>query len=97
MFLYLLLYENAEAIILYIACSSIFELVGSLPKHQELDLSFRNCMFVVEAGGRKLFPTTFPSLKALKLYQINFSSREMLSFALDMIWGCLNLQTLNIT
>ncbi|PWA50756.1 hypothetical protein CTI12_AA420280 [Artemisia annua] len=60
---------------------------------------FKGCIavqIVVEAGGMKQLTNTFPCLKTLLLDQLNLSSPDMLSCALDMIWGFQNLKTLDI-
>ncbi|KAJ0837873.1 putative F-box domain, FBD domain, leucine-rich repeat domain superfamily [Helianthus annuus] len=76
--------------------SNIFELVGSLPKLQELHLDFEECQ-LIEGGPRKSFFTVFPCLKVLKLSDICLDNGIMFSFAFEMIRSSPNLQTLEIT
>ncbi|KAJ0683225.1 putative F-box domain, FBD domain, leucine-rich repeat domain superfamily [Helianthus annuus] len=76
--------------------SNIFELVGSLPKLQELHLDFEECQ-LIEGGGKKSFFTAFPCLKVLKLSDICLENGIMFSFAFEMIRSSPNLQTLEIT
>ncbi|XP_022020397.1 F-box/FBD/LRR-repeat protein At1g13570-like isoform X4 [Helianthus annuus] len=76
--------------------SNIFELVGSLPKLQELHLDFEECR-LIEGGGKKSFFTVFPCLKVLKLSDICLDNGIMFSFAFELIRSSPNLQTLEIT
>ncbi|KAJ0823179.1 putative F-box domain, FBD domain, leucine-rich repeat domain superfamily [Helianthus annuus] len=76
--------------------SSIFDLVRFLPKLQELDLDFEKCEFT-EGGPEKRFPTTFSSLKTLKVSTIDLCNGIMLSCAFELIKSFPNLQTLEIT
>ncbi|KAI3796251.1 hypothetical protein L1987_38918 [Smallanthus sonchifolius] len=75
--------------------SGIFELMGFLPKLQELDLNFSNCKFT-EGDDNMKFPTTFPCVKILKL-SLDLSNGIMLSRAFQMTRSFLNLHTLEIT
>ncbi|KAM0047820.1 putative F-box domain, leucine-rich repeat domain superfamily, F-box-like domain superfamily [Helianthus debilis subsp. tardiflorus] len=75
--------------------STIFELLGSLPKLQELDLDFQDCQ-LREGGAKKRFSTVFPCLKALKL-SIYLDNGMNLSRAFELIRSFPNLQTLEIT
>ncbi|KAK9051160.1 hypothetical protein SSX86_027786 [Deinandra increscens subsp. villosa] len=77
--------------------SIISELVGFLPKLQELELDFRVCKSFTEDGARKRSPTTFPCLKTLKLSEIDLGNGIMLSFAFELIKCFPNLQSLEIT
>ncbi|KAF5762063.1 putative leucine-rich repeat domain superfamily [Helianthus annuus] len=79
-----------------VSSSIIFELLGVLPKLQELYLEFLWCEFL-EDGAKKRSPTTFPCLKTLKLLAINLENGIMLSCAFEMIKSFPNLQTLEIT
>ncbi|XP_076952195.1 F-box/FBD/LRR-repeat protein At1g13570-like [Bidens hawaiensis] len=63
------------------SCSSIFELVGSLPKLQELDLDFSKCKSFTKDGGGKRSSTVFSCLKALKLTGIDLGNGIMRSCA----------------
>ncbi|XP_076927839.1 F-box/FBD/LRR-repeat protein At1g13570-like [Bidens hawaiensis] len=74
------------------SCSSILELVGSLPKLQELDLNFLICKPFTVDVARKRSPKAFLCLKALKL-----GNGILLSCALELIRCFPNLQTLEIT
>ncbi|MFS8028270.1 putative F-box domain, leucine-rich repeat domain superfamily, F-box-like domain superfamily [Helianthus anomalus] len=76
--------------------SNIFELVGSLPKLQELHLDFEECR-LIEGGPRKSFFTVFPCLKVLKLSDICLDNGIMFSLAFELIRSSPNLQTLEIT
>ncbi|KAJ0837876.1 putative F-box domain, FBD domain, leucine-rich repeat domain superfamily [Helianthus annuus] len=76
--------------------SNIFELVGSLPKLQELHLDFEECR-LIEGGGKKSFFTVFPCIKVLKLSDICLDNGIMFSFAFELIRSSPNLQTLEIT
>ncbi|KAJ0837882.1 putative F-box domain, leucine-rich repeat domain superfamily, F-box-like domain superfamily [Helianthus annuus] len=79
-----------------VSSSVIFELLGVLPKLQELYLEFLWCEFL-EDGAKKRSPTTFPCLKTLKLLAINLENGIILSCAFEMIKSFPNLQTLEIT
>ncbi|KAF5762070.1 putative F-box domain, leucine-rich repeat domain superfamily, F-box-like domain superfamily [Helianthus annuus] len=81
---------------LVIKSSIIFDLLGVLPKLQELYLEFLCCEFL-EDGAKKRSPTTFPCLKTLKLLAIDLENGIMLSCAFEMIKSFPNLQTLEIT
>ncbi|KAJ0445031.1 putative F-box domain, leucine-rich repeat domain superfamily, F-box-like domain superfamily [Helianthus annuus] len=74
----------------------IFELLGVLPKLQELYLEFLWCEFL-EVCAKNRSPTTFPCLKTLKLLAIGLENGIMLSCAFEMIKSFPNLQTLEIT
>ncbi|KAJ0837862.1 putative F-box domain, leucine-rich repeat domain superfamily, F-box-like domain superfamily [Helianthus annuus] len=76
--------------------SAIFELLGSLPKLQELNLDFGNCM-LTEDGAKKRFSTVIPCLKALKLTRMYLNSDMELFCAFELIRSFPNLQTLEIT
>ncbi|XP_035840885.1 F-box/FBD/LRR-repeat protein At1g13570-like isoform X9 [Helianthus annuus] len=76
--------------------SDIFELVGSLPKLQELHLDFEDSD-LIEGGPRKSFFTAFPCLKVLNLSDICLDDGIMFSFAFELIRSSPNLQTLEIT
>ncbi|XP_076897412.1 F-box/FBD/LRR-repeat protein At1g13570-like [Bidens hawaiensis] len=73
-----------------------FELLGSLPKLQELNLDFRGGE-LTEGGAKHRLSTAFPSLKALKLSRMCIDDGMKLSFAFELIRSCPNLQTLEIT
>ncbi|KAF5761416.1 putative leucine-rich repeat domain superfamily [Helianthus annuus] len=75
--------------------STIFELVGSLPKLQELHLGFHECT-LRECGAKKRFPTVFPCLKVLKLSAICLDNGMKLSCAFELIRSFPNLQTLEV-
>ncbi|KAI3796247.1 hypothetical protein L1987_38914 [Smallanthus sonchifolius] len=75
--------------------NTIFELLGFLPKLQELDLDFVKCKFT-EGGAKKRSPTAFLCLKALKLSTIDLDDGIMLSCAFELIRSFPNLQTLEI-
>ncbi|XP_022020403.1 F-box/FBD/LRR-repeat protein At1g13570 isoform X2 [Helianthus annuus] len=74
---------------------TIFELVGSLPKLQELHLGFHYCT-LREGGAKKTCPTVFPCLKALKLSCICLDNGMKLSCAFELIRSFPNLQILEI-
>ncbi|KAK9051161.1 hypothetical protein SSX86_027787 [Deinandra increscens subsp. villosa] len=74
----------------------IFELLGFLPKLQELRLDFLQCKSFTEDGAKKRSPTTFPCLKTLDLSYIDLGSGIVLSFAFEIIRSSWNLQTLEI-
>ncbi|KAJ0823141.1 putative F-box domain, FBD domain, leucine-rich repeat domain superfamily [Helianthus annuus] len=76
--------------------SSIFELVDSLPKLQELHLNFENCD-LTEGGDRKRFSAAFPCLKVLKLSSLILDNGMELLCAFELIRSFTNLQTLEIT
>ncbi|KAF5762076.1 putative F-box domain, leucine-rich repeat domain superfamily, F-box-like domain superfamily [Helianthus annuus] len=76
--------------------SSIFELVGSFPKLEELHLDFIKFKFT-EGDAEKRFHTTFPCFKTLKLSRIDLCNGIMLSCAFEMIRSFPNLETLEIT
>ncbi|XP_076892224.1 F-box/FBD/LRR-repeat protein At1g13570-like [Bidens hawaiensis] len=73
-----------------------FELLGSLPKLQELRLDFMGGK-LTEGGAKHRFSTAFPSLKALKLSRMCLDVGLELSCAIELIRSCPNLQTLEIT
>ncbi|XP_076885260.1 putative F-box/FBD/LRR-repeat protein At3g23955 [Bidens hawaiensis] len=73
-----------------------FELLGSLPKLQELKLSFTGCR-LTEGDAKWRFSTAFSSLKALTLAHICLDDGMNLSCAFELIRSCPNLQTLKIT
>ncbi|KAJ0439790.1 putative F-box domain, FBD domain, leucine-rich repeat domain superfamily [Helianthus annuus] len=75
--------------------SAIFELLGFLPKLQELQLSFPRCKFT-EGGSKKRFPDAFPCLKSLILYDVDVDSVIMVSCVFELIRHLPNLQTLII-
>ncbi|KAJ0439798.1 putative F-box domain, FBD domain, leucine-rich repeat domain superfamily [Helianthus annuus] len=75
---------------------SIFELVGSLPKLQELHLNFED-YDLIEVGDGKRFSATFPCLKVLKLSRMCLDDDTELSYAFELIRSFTNLQTLEIT
>ncbi|KAF5762073.1 putative FBD domain, leucine-rich repeat domain superfamily, F-box-like domain superfamily [Helianthus annuus] len=74
----------------------VLELVGYLPKLQELGLDFQDYK-LTEGHAKKKFPTAFPSVKALKFTRIGLGNGTMLSCALEMMRHLPNLQTLEIT
>ncbi|KAI7754363.1 hypothetical protein M8C21_006051 [Ambrosia artemisiifolia] len=74
----------------------IFELVGFLPKLQELNLDFASCKLTKDVAKTK-FPATFPCLKTLELSTIDVYKGGLLSFALELIGSSPNLQTLEIS
>ncbi|KAK9078028.1 hypothetical protein SSX86_002085 [Deinandra increscens subsp. villosa] len=80
---------------LIISSQTIFELLDSLPKLQELDLDFIMCKFI-EAGAKKRFPTIFPCLKTLKLSRIDLENGIKLACVFQMIMSFPNLQMLDI-
>ncbi|KAK9051167.1 hypothetical protein SSX86_027793 [Deinandra increscens subsp. villosa] len=75
--------------------SSILELVGFLPKLQELHLDFMYCQFS-EDVAEKRSPITSTYLKTLKLLEIDLSNGTKLSNAFQLISSFPNLQTLEI-
>ncbi|KAJ0837875.1 putative F-box domain, leucine-rich repeat domain superfamily, F-box-like domain superfamily [Helianthus annuus] len=75
--------------------STIFELLGSLPKLQELDLDFKDCQ-LTETDANKRFSTSFLCLKTLTLSDICLDDGMELSCAFDMIRSFPNLQNLVI-
>ncbi|XP_035840888.1 F-box/FBD/LRR-repeat protein At1g13570-like [Helianthus annuus] len=78
-----------------IRSSTIFELVGFLPKLQELDLVFLENYKSTESGATMRFPAA--CLKALKLSNINLGNVMLLSCVFEMIRHLPNLRTLEIT
>ncbi|KAJ0462211.1 F-box/FBD/LRR-repeat protein At1g13570-like [Helianthus annuus] len=78
-----------------IRSSTIFELVGFLPKLQELDLVFLENYKLTESGATMRFPAA--CLKALKLSDINLGNVMLLSCVFEMIRHFPNLHTLEIT
>nr|GEW87176.1 hypothetical protein [Tanacetum cinerariifolium] len=77
-----------------ITSSSIFQLVGYFPKLQELNLNFWKRKLSADAEMSVL--TALPYLKTLRLYEIDFSNAVMVSFAIDLICGLPNVETLLI-
>nr|XP_043626938.1 F-box/FBD/LRR-repeat protein At1g13570-like [Erigeron canadensis] len=76
--------------------STVFHRMSLLPKLLDLNLSLKNCEFLLEDVAQTAFSSTFPFLKSLGLYHMDFSSVSMLSCAFAMIFGCPNLQALSI-
>nr|XP_043626621.1 F-box/FBD/LRR-repeat protein At1g13570-like [Erigeron canadensis] len=76
--------------------STVFQHLSLLPKLQELYLRFENCEFLPEDVAQTAVFSAFPFLKSLRLYHMDFSSVSMLSCAFGMIFGCTNLQNLDI-
>ncbi|KAJ0837869.1 putative F-box domain, leucine-rich repeat domain superfamily, F-box-like domain superfamily [Helianthus annuus] len=74
---------------------TIFELLDSLPKLQELYLNFQVCK-LTESGAKKNFSTAFPCLKALKL-AMYLDNAVKLSCAFELIRSFPNMETLEIT
>ncbi|PWA67665.1 pleiotropic drug resistance protein PDR/CDR [Artemisia annua] len=60
-------------------------------------LSEKGVKFNAKAVCRRTSPATFPCIRNLGLYQIDFGSFNALSWAFDMIWSFLNLKTLHIS
>ncbi|XP_076898991.1 F-box/FBD/LRR-repeat protein At1g13570-like [Bidens hawaiensis] len=87
-------FEDDETMIT--SSSTIFELLGSLLKLEELRLDFANCR-LTDADANKRFSTVFPSLNVLKLSGICLDNRVKLSCAFELISSCPNLQTLEMT
>ncbi|KAM0047811.1 putative leucine-rich repeat domain superfamily [Helianthus debilis subsp. tardiflorus] len=77
-----------------ISSSTIFELVGFLPKLEELSLDFAKCQ-LTEGGAKKKFPTA--SLKTLTLSRIDLSNLHKRSCVFEVIRNFPNLQTLKIS
>ncbi|PWA73842.1 F-box domain, FBD domain, Leucine-rich repeat domain, L domain-like protein [Artemisia annua] len=77
-----------------ITSSRIFELIGCFSKLQELNLNFWICK--LSADAEVSAPTTLPSVKTLRLYEIDFRNEIMVSCVIDMICACSNLETLLI-
>ncbi|KAK9058718.1 hypothetical protein SSX86_023560 [Deinandra increscens subsp. villosa] len=75
--------------------STIFELLGSLPKLQEFDLCFLLFM-LTEDVAQKRFSTAFHSLKTLDLSLV-YLDLGTVSCVLELIMSFPNLQTLKIT
>ncbi|XP_071735732.1 F-box/FBD/LRR-repeat protein At1g13570-like [Rutidosis leptorrhynchoides] len=76
--------------------SLVFRLVGHFSKLQKLALDLRECKFIRESGAGNWVGTSLSCLKNLRLLSVDFGSDIMLSFAIDMIWGLPELQTLEI-
>ncbi|GKE60415.1 putative F-box-like domain superfamily protein [Tanacetum coccineum] len=72
----------------------IFQLMGYFRKLQELNLDFWDCKLLADV--EMSVPTILPCLKTLRLYEKNFSNRTMVSYAIDLICGSPNLETLLI-
>ncbi|XP_076918221.1 F-box/FBD/LRR-repeat protein At1g13570-like [Bidens hawaiensis] len=87
---------HLETVMNFSSSGTIFELLGSLPKLQELELKF-DAFNLLEGVANKRFSTGFPSLKALKLSIIWLDDGMKLSCAFELIRSCPNLQTLEIT
>ncbi|KAJ0837877.1 putative F-box domain, leucine-rich repeat domain superfamily, F-box-like domain superfamily [Helianthus annuus] len=80
---------------LMISSSVVFELVGSLPKLEELEMEFLWCEFIKD-DAKKRCPTTFPCLKTLEISTMDLENGGMLSCAFEIIRSSPNLQTLKI-
>ncbi|XP_071707212.1 F-box/FBD/LRR-repeat protein At1g13570-like [Rutidosis leptorrhynchoides] len=76
--------------------SLVFHLVGHFSKLQKLSLDLRKCKFIRESGAGNWVRTSLSCLGTLTLYSVDFDSEVMLSFAIEMIWGLPELQTLKI-
>ncbi|KAI7754341.1 hypothetical protein M8C21_006029 [Ambrosia artemisiifolia] len=74
---------------------NVFELVGYLPKLQDLGLDFKDYRLTA-VGAKRKFPAAFPFIKALKLTTINLRNDIMLSCALEMIRHFPNVQNIEI-
>ncbi|XP_076919833.1 F-box/FBD/LRR-repeat protein At1g13570-like [Bidens hawaiensis] len=79
-----------------ISSYNIFELLGSLPKLQELHLNFTNYK-LTQGGAKKKFPSAFPSLKVINLYRIDLGNSMNLLCVFELIKSCPNLQALRIS
>nr|XP_043625777.1 F-box/FBD/LRR-repeat protein At1g13570-like [Erigeron canadensis] len=77
--------------------STVFQHMSLVPKLQKLDLDFENCKFLAEDVAHNPVSITFPFLKTLTLCQMDFSNVSMVSCAFGMLFGCTNLQNLQIT
>ncbi|KAM0047814.1 putative F-box domain, leucine-rich repeat domain superfamily, F-box-like domain superfamily [Helianthus debilis subsp. tardiflorus] len=80
---------------LMISSSVVFELVGSLPKLEELEMEFLWCEFIKD-DAKKRCPTTFPCLKTLEISTMDLENGGMLSCAFEIIRNSPKLQTLKI-
>ncbi|KAJ0445022.1 putative F-box domain, leucine-rich repeat domain superfamily, F-box-like domain superfamily [Helianthus annuus] len=80
---------------LIISSGVVFELVGSLPKLEELEMEFLWCEFIKD-DAKKRCPTTFPCLKTLDISTMDLENGGMLSCAFEIIRSSPNLQTLKI-
>nr|XP_043636497.1 F-box/FBD/LRR-repeat protein At1g13570-like isoform X3 [Erigeron canadensis] len=76
--------------------SSIFQLVGSFSKLQEVILVFLNCKLLAEAGATKGITTTFPCLEILRLWSVDCNKDIEVSLVLKMICCSPKLQKLQI-
>ncbi|XP_076919828.1 F-box/FBD/LRR-repeat protein At1g13570-like [Bidens hawaiensis] len=74
----------------------IIELLGSLPKLQQLELDFENCK-LIEGVANKRFSLAFPCLTTLRLSRTCLDDGIHLSCALNLIRSSPNLQTLQIS
>ncbi|XP_076885274.1 F-box/FBD/LRR-repeat protein At1g13570-like isoform X2 [Bidens hawaiensis] len=88
--------RNLDTTMNFSTSSTIIELLGSLPKLQELELNFLGCK-LIEGVANKGLSIAFPCLMALKLSCIDLLKGMKLSCAFELIRSCPNLQTLEIT
>ncbi|PWA91993.1 F-box domain, Leucine-rich repeat domain, L domain-like protein [Artemisia annua] len=79
-----------------IKSTGIFQLLSLLPKLEELHLDFQECKFLAHTGDIKSVSASL-HLNTLTLVKLDFNSRAIVFFAIDLIRGSRNLQTLNIT
>ncbi|KAJ0683235.1 putative F-box domain, leucine-rich repeat domain superfamily, F-box-like domain superfamily [Helianthus annuus] len=80
-----------------VSSSIIFELLGVLPKLQELYLEFLWFKFL-EDGAKKRSPTSFPCLKTLKLSAIDLENAAICSLDVDYnTMGMLQLRSVVFT
>nr|XP_043625776.1 F-box/FBD/LRR-repeat protein At1g13570-like [Erigeron canadensis] len=80
-----------------IRLSTVLQHLSCLPKLQELCLEFKNYEFLPEDFSQNRVSATFPFLKELCLYNVDFSRVSMFSCAFGMLFVSPNLQYLYIT
>ncbi|KAK1411282.1 hypothetical protein QVD17_37829 [Tagetes erecta] len=78
------------------SANTVFELVGFLPKLQNLHLDFYCCQ-LTEVGAKKTSRVVFPFIRTLKLSKLDLGNSIELSCALKMIRRFSSLQNLEIT
>ncbi|GJS55245.1 F-box/FBD/LRR-repeat protein-like protein, partial [Tanacetum coccineum] len=77
-----------------ITSSRIFVAMGCLTKLSELSLFFFKCQLLEDA--RRSVPKSFPCLKKLNLLGIDFSSKTMVSFVVELLCASPNVLSLKI-
>ncbi|XP_076926133.1 F-box/FBD/LRR-repeat protein At1g13570-like [Bidens hawaiensis] len=87
--------RNLDTTMNFSSSNTIIELLGSLPKLQQLELDFE-CGKLIEAVANTGSSIAFPCLQDLTLLSIDLCNGIQLSCAFELIRSCPNLRTLEI-